>query len=243
MSVASHLGIRLADYDRQIRTLIPNYVELLRAAAATVPPTAGTILDLGVGTGALSARCLRRARRARVIGLDADADILRLAARRLGRRGSLVCSSFLRTPLPPADAVVASFALHHVRTRVAKRRLYLRVRAALPRGGTLVSADCHPARDAALAGAQRQAWLTHLRASYSRARAAAFLRAWAREDVYVPLDEEVALLKASGFRVEIVWRRGAFAVISATVDGRPMPSSSSVSQSRSRARGGRRPAS
>jgi SAM-dependent methyltransferase len=216
MSVTSHLGIRLADYDRQIRTLIPNYVELLRAAAATVPPTAGTILDLGVGTGALSARCLRRARHARVIGIDADADILRLAARRLGRRGSLVCGSFLRTPLPRADAVVASFALHHVRTRGAKRRLYGRVRAALPQGGTFVSADCHPAADAALAGSQRRAWLTHLRASYSRAQAAGFLRAWAREDVYVPLDEEVALLKASGFRVEIVWRRDAFAVIRAT---------------------------
>ena len=216
MSVASHLGIRLGDYDRQIRTLIPNYVELLRAAAAIVPPTAGTILDLGVGTGALSARCLRRAAHARVIGIDADADILRLAARRLGRRGSLVCGSFLRTPLPRADAVVASFALHHVRTREAKRRLYLRVRAALPRGGKFVSADCHPAMDATLAGAQRRAWLTHLRASYSRAQSAAFLRAWAREDVYVPLDEEVALLKACGFRVEIVWRRDAFAVIAAT---------------------------
>jgi SAM-dependent methyltransferase len=216
MSVASHLGIHLVDYDRQIRTLIPNYVELLRAAAATIPAEAGTILDLGVGTGALSARCLRRAGHARVIGIDADAEILRLAARRLGRRGSLVCGSFLRTPLPRADAVVASFALHHVRTRGAKQRLYLRVRAALPRGGTFVSADCHPARDVAIARAQRRAWLTHLRASYSQGQAAAFLRAWAREDVYVPLDEEVALLKACGFRVEIVWRRDAFAVISAT---------------------------
>jgi hypothetical protein len=91
------------------------------------------------------------------------------------------------------------------------------------RGGTFVSADCHPARDVALAVAQRNAWLTHLRASYSRAQAAAFLRAWAREDVYVPLDEEVALLKGCGFRVEIVWRRDAFAVISATPVARSVP--------------------
>ncbi|MBZ5559705.1 MAG: class I SAM-dependent methyltransferase [Acidobacteriia bacterium] len=216
MSVASHLGIRLADYDRQIRTLIPNYADLLEAAAATIHPGARTIVDLGVGTGALSARCLDRARRARVVGIDADADILRLAARRLGPRGTLVRGSFLRTPLPRADAVVASFALHHVRTRDAKRRLYSRVRAALRRGGRLVSADCHPARDAAIADAQRRAWITHLRASHSAARAAAFLRAWAREDVYVPLDDEVALLKSCGFRVEIVWRKDAFAVMCAT---------------------------
>lgn len=236
MSVASHLGIRLADYDRRIRTLIPDYAESLRAAAATVPRTAATILDLGVGTGALSARCLRRAVRGRVIGIDADAGILRLAARRLGRRGSLVCGSFLRAPLPRADAVVASFALHHIRTREAKRRFYLRVRAAMRRGGTFVSADCHPARDVALAVAQRNAWLTHLRASYSRAQAAAFLRAWAREDVYVPLDEEVALLNSCGFRAEIVWRRGAFAVIKATRGSTPV---SATPASRFRARGGR----
>jgi tRNA (cmo5U34)-methyltransferase len=150
-----------------------------------------------------------------VIGIDTDSDILRLAARRIGSRGTWVCGTFLRTPLPRADAVVASFALHHVRTRDAKRNLYRRVRAALRRGGTFVSADCHPARDAALAHTQRQAWTAHLRASYSAAQAAAFLRAWAREDVYVPLDEEVALLRSCGFRVEVVWRQDAFAVISA----------------------------
>jgi SAM-dependent methyltransferase len=215
MGAASHLGIRLADYDRQIRTLIPHYADMLSAAAGAVAPGARTIVDLGAGTGALSARCLARARGARVIGIDADADILTLAARRLGPRAAFVRGSFLRAPLPRADAVVASFALHHVRTRDAKRRLYRRVRAALRRGGAFVSADCHPARDAALAVAQRRAWIAHLRASYSPAQAEAFLRAWAREDVYVPLDEEVALLQASGFRVEIVWRQDAFAVISA----------------------------
>jgi len=48
-----------------------------------------------------------------------------------------------------------------------------------------------------------------IRKRNSRTQATAFLRAWAREDEYVPLDEEVALLKTCGFRVEIVWRRDA----------------------------------
>lgn len=215
MGAASHLGIRLADYDRQIRTLIPHYADMLSTAALVLDTGARTIVDLGVGTGALSAQCLARARHARVIGIDADPGILRLAARRLGPRGTCVCGTFLRTPLPRADAIVASFALHHVRTRDAKRNLYRRVRAALRNGGTFVSADCHPARDRALAGTQRQAWTTHLRASYSAAQAAAFLRAWAREDAYVPLEDEVALLRSCGFRVEVVWRRDAFAVLRA----------------------------
>ena len=41
----------------------------------------------------------------------------------------LVRGNFVRAPLPKADAVVASLALHHVRTRTAKLRLFRRVRA------------------------------------------------------------------------------------------------------------------
>jgi hypothetical protein len=78
-----------------------------------------------------------------------------------------------------------------------------------------VSVDCHPAAARALARRQREAWRDHLRASYSPPDADALLAAWAKEDVYVPLDAEIALLKRSGFAVELIWRKGSFAVISA----------------------------
>ena len=213
MGVATHLGIRLTEYDQRIRTFIPHYEEMLDAAAAVVGSGARTIVDLGIGTGALAARCLAGARRASVIGIDADQEILTLAARRLGTRATLTRGTFLHAPLPRADAIVASFALHHVRTRAAKARLYRRVRAAARAGGVFVSADCHPARDRAMAAAQMGAWYEHVRGSYAPAQARALLRAWAREDVYVPLEAELTLLRAAGFRVEVVWRRDAFAVI------------------------------
>ena len=213
MGVAAHLGIRLTEYDRLIRTFIPYYEEMLDAAAAVVPARARTIVDLGIGTGALAQRCLARAPGASVIGIDADADILALAAQSIGPRATVVCGTFLRTPLPRADAVVSSFALHHVRTREPKIRLYHRVRAALRPGGVVVSADCHPAGDRALGEEQMRAWAAHVRRSYPPARARALLRSWAREDVYVPLETEATLLRRAGFRVEIVWRRDAFALL------------------------------
>jgi tRNA (cmo5U34)-methyltransferase len=213
MSVASHLGIELSEYDARIRTFIPAYEEMLAAAADVVPPSARRIVDLGTGTGALAARCLRRAPNARVIGIDADPAILALAARRLGSRGEFVTGSFLRLPIPACDVAVASLALHHIRTRGAKRSLYTRIRRALARRGCLVLADCQPAGRAALARAQRDAWIRHLRRSYSPRRASALLRAWADEDVYVPLDEEMAMMTRAGFDVEVVWRKGAFAVL------------------------------
>lgn len=213
--VAAHLGIRLPEYDARIRTFIPRYEEMLDAAASAVDPRARRILDLGVGTGALAARTLARAPRARVTGIDADAAILALAARRLGARAALACGSFLRTSFPAADAIVASFALHHVRTRPAKLRLYRRVRAALGRRGTFVTADCHPARERALAAEQMRAWRAHVQRTYPAARTAALFRSWGREDVYTPLDDEIDVLTSAGFRAEILWRRDAFAVIAA----------------------------
>jgi ubiquinone/menaquinone biosynthesis C-methylase UbiE len=213
MGVATHLGIDLADYDARIRTFIPDYEEMLAVAAAAVPPRAATIVDLGTGTGALAARCLERARRARLVGLDADAEILALAAKRLGSRATLTRASFLRAGIPRCDVVVTSFALHHIRTVPAKTQLYRRVRHALGRGGRFVTVDCQPSRRPAIAAAQRNAWRAHLQSAYSRREAAALLRAWRREDTYVPLEVETALLRGAGFAVDVLWRKGAFAVL------------------------------
>ena len=217
MSVASHLGISVREYDRRIRTFIPNYAQMLDEVASMVDPAAETIVDLGVGTGGLSARCLRRAPAARVIGIDADAEMLPLARRRLGRRATLKVGNFLRTELPRADVVVATLALHHVRTRGAKVTLYGRIRAALRRGGVLLSGDCHPSANGARWRAQRELWLRHLEKTYTRPEAEKFLRDWSGEDTYMPLRTELALLEEVGFRaVDVVWRRDAFAVIAAT---------------------------
>jgi len=217
MGVAAHLGIDLADYDARIRTFIPDYEAMLAAAAAVIPARARTIVDLGTGTGALAAKCLERAPQARIVGIDADGEMLVAARERLGSSATFVNESFLRAPLPPCDAVVASFALHHVRTRPAKAALYRRVRKALRARGVFVNVDCQPASARPLATRQRDAWREHLRAAYAPPEADALLEAWAKDDVYVPLDAEMALLRPAGFGVEIVWRYGSFAVICGTV--------------------------
>ena len=216
MGVAAHLGIDLSEYDARIRTFIPDYEALLDAAAAAIPPDARTIVDLGTGTGALAARCLARAAAARIVGIDADADILEAAGTRLGSRATFMLGPFRSVEVPRCDAIVASLSLHHIRTRPAKIALYRRLRAALRPGGIFVSADSYPASTRRLARDQRDAWHTHLRQSYSPAEANALFAAWAKEDVYVPLGVEIELLQQSGFDTDVVWRKGAFAVIAGT---------------------------
>lgn len=219
MSVATHLGIETADYDRQILTLIPFYAEILDQAAGALDALdrpAKVMVDLGTGSGALASRCLRRLPGARVIGIDTDRAMLAMAERRLGKRLTIVVDNFEAASLPACDVVTASFSLHHVATPDAKQRLFERVFAALRPGGLLVDADCVTAGGARLQKRDRAEWQAHLARTHGASGARKFLRAWADEDTYFPLDLEVRLLRDAGFDVDIVWRRGMFAVIAAT---------------------------
>jgi trans-aconitate methyltransferase len=219
MGVATHLGIRLREYDVRIRTFIPHYEDILDAAAAALRPLRRArplVVDLGVGSGALSARLLGVKPGARLVGIDADAGMLGLAERRLGRRLAARHEDFLSATLPRCDAVTASFALHHVARPATKARLYARILEALRSGGLFVNADCCPASNRRLQAIDRAAWLAHLTRRYGRARAAAFLRAWAEEDTYFRLEDEVELLRSAGFSVDVPWRRDSFAVVVGT---------------------------
>jgi trans-aconitate methyltransferase len=213
MSVATHLGIDLAEYDARIRTFIPYYEEMLDVAAAAVDSRSQMIVDLGVGTGALSARCLQTALSATVVGVDSDAEILKAAAKRLPTSAKFICSSFLRAQIPKCDAVVASFALHHVRARGTKAKLYSRIAESLLPSGQVITVDCHPAANAVLGRRQHEAWKSHLMDSYSEAEADGYLEAWSHEDVYVPLDTEMELIHRAGLAVKVLWRKDAFAVL------------------------------
>jgi tRNA (cmo5U34)-methyltransferase len=175
------------------------------------------ILDLGIGTGALARACLSSWPVARLWGIDADAAMLRVARARLARfrrRVTIVEGSFLDARLPRCDAIVASYALHHIRRRRAKQAFYRRCFSALRRGGVLVSGDSMPASTRRGFDADLEVWFSHLRARFrTRARARQVYESWADEDVYVPLAEEIEMLRRAGFTVDVPWRRSPFAVL------------------------------
>ena len=220
MSVASHLGIRVAEYDRKIRTFIPFYEEMLSVGAAALRPSRPSprIVDLGTGTGALASCCLAEVPGARLLGLDMDADMLGIAARRLRAKKNveLARRSFSRGPLPNTDYFTAALSLHHVKTRPAKTRLYQRCFEALRPGGALVSVDCMPPASPLLRRIAHEEWTRHMERSYPLQEVEGYFSAWAKEDKDFPLDQELSMLATAGFQVDVVWRRGAFGVVRAS---------------------------
>src|SRR6185436_765687 len=85
--VASHLGVDSAEYDVQIRRWIPYYEEMLATVVELLAPVVArgeaTIIDLGAGTGALTAAVLAAYPTVRAILVDIDPNMLAAARVRL----------------------------------------------------------------------------------------------------------------------------------------------------------------
>ena len=127
-------------WDSLARTLlpIPDYLECLLALV----PTVCTLLEIGVGTGALLP--LLSSRAAEVIGVDHSPAMLDEARRRLAAAGQggveLRLGEMTHLPLMDGGAgcVVANMVLHHAADPLAVLQEIVRV---LEPGGTLVLAD------------------------------------------------------------------------------------------------------
>jgi len=117
---------------------VPDYLERLLALV----PSVGTLLEIGVGTGALLPELASRA--PRVIGVDHSPAMLAEARRRLSAGGGTGIELRLgeMTHLPLADGgagcVVANMVLHHAADPLAVLREISRV---LQADGTLILAD------------------------------------------------------------------------------------------------------
>ena len=221
-SVASHLRLDTAEYDRIIRTYIPYYDESrevqLELVAASKVGGAARIVDLGGGTGSLAEAILERFPEVSVVVRDIDPEMLRVAQGRLDRfadRVELSQGSFM-DPLPPVDAVLSAFALHHVPRLEEKAEVYRRIREAIRPGGVFLNTD-------AVAGPfwpfLRDEWAAFMASKgFTLAQGYQNLDDWAAEDTYFSVREELGAMAQGGFaEAECLWRRGTVAVLGARV--------------------------
>lgn len=147
MKIADLFDAAAGDYDAARLRLVPCFKPFYAAAADALPFDGDRelrILDLGAGTGLLSALCAVRYPRASFVLVDVAEAMLRKAEERFADRpGSFTTFEMdYREQLPagPFEAVVSALSIHHLSDQ-EKRTLFRRIHEALAPGGMFVNAE------------------------------------------------------------------------------------------------------
>lgn len=133
-------------YDQLRRQLIPSFDLLYESAVSAVAMSVARrprVLDLGAGTGLLSAAIVRRIPEAEVLLFDRSEAMLAQASARFASNDRVAVEvGDLGDPLPggPFDAVVSALAIHHL-PHEGKQDLFARVFGRLGDGGVFVNVE------------------------------------------------------------------------------------------------------
>ena len=133
------------EYDAQREFVIPDLQGFYRAAvwAAESDLREPAILDIGAGTGLLSAFMSRKFPHATFTLMDIAENMLDRAKERFSGQDNfryVVCDYSSADLSGPYDVICSALSIHHLETE-DKRRLFCRIFSALKPGGLFVNAD------------------------------------------------------------------------------------------------------
>ncbi|MBU1568729.1 MAG: class I SAM-dependent methyltransferase [Proteobacteria bacterium] len=211
-------------YDHERRRLIPCYDDFYTIPLDIIPfhqDRELRVLDLGAGTGLLSAGVAARYPRALLTLVDLSPAMLRIAEERFAGsdagRVTFQVMDYGKEPLRGIyDLIISALSIHHL-TDNAKADLFEKVHNALEPGGMFINADLVQGENAMAEKICVRTWLRKVRENgiSEEALTAAFERM--KEDRMSPLSSQLAWLTQANFIDVTTWYRNySFVIYSAT---------------------------
>jgi tRNA (cmo5U34)-methyltransferase len=176
------------------------YTSAVEALSLAQVPSVGHVLDLGAGTGLMTAWVAGAFPGARFDLLDGSPEMLAEAEARLGSVIDEVWVQDMAAPLPagPYDAVVSALAIHHLADE-DKQQLFGRVHEVLAPGGVFVNAEQVLGPTSALAQVYRERWAADARAQGASAAEIAEARTRRGHDRCADVESQLRWLREAGF--------------------------------------------
>jgi tRNA (cmo5U34)-methyltransferase len=176
------------------------YASAVDALALAEVASIDRVLDLGAGTGLMTAWVAGAFPDARFDLLDGSLEMLAEARQRLGSVIDAVHLQDMVAPLPagPYAAVISALAIHHLSDE-DKRRLYQRVFAVLVPGGVFVNAEQVRGPTPALARRYRERWAADARAQGASEAEISDARVRREHDRCADVESQLRWLGEAGF--------------------------------------------
>jgi len=210
-----------ATYDAARSRLIPPYERFYSTVVALIPfaPDASIrILDLGAGTGLLSAFVRERFPNAHLHLIDLVESMLDRARLRLGDQNTTYAAGDYGTePIPGQwEAIVSALSIHHL-ADTAKQELFRRVHTALVPGGVFINAEQVAGPTPELTLRYHQQWLTRVRERGATDQEIADAEYRMQADLCSSVEDQLTWMRIAGFADADCWlKEGRFAVMSGT---------------------------
>ncbi|MEP7293330.1 MAG: methyltransferase [Chloroflexota bacterium] len=220
MNVKQIFDHAAADYDRNRRQLIPNFDAFYGAALEQIPferDAQFRVLDLGAGTGLLSALVLEAFPNATFTLVDLSAEMLDKARKRfeqsVGFQYQLV--DLEREALSGQhDVAISALALHHVEP-AHLQGVFEKVDAVLVSGGVLINADQTLGTTPENERRYGQEWVRSVQAQGSSDADVMMAFERMKADKTATLENQMMWLRAAGFAdVDCWYKNYRFAVYS-----------------------------
>ena len=218
LAAAEAFSAHAEEYTALRRRLVPGYEAFYGAVNDVLGLVAGgvhRVLDLGAGTGLLSAHVLAAFPDARVELLDGSEPMLREARERLGPAVAAVHVGDMAGRLPdgPFDAVVSALAIHHL-SDPDKRALVARVHEVLRPGGAFINAEQVSAPTPALTAVYEEHWASDCRSLGATEAELDAARERMRHDRCSDVASQLRWLREAGFSdTDCVYKSWRFAVM------------------------------
>lgn len=210
-AIRSGFDAAAGGYDQARRQLIPCFDGFYGQALDLIPFRSDErfrVLDLGAGTGLLSALIQERFPQAQLTLVDvAEAMLAKARQRFAGMAGQceFIVADYTSAPLPKRfDLVVSALSIHHLADPL-KAALFQRLYDALPDGGMFINADQVLGATPEIEQIYRDVWVQQVRqrGASEATLDAAFERM--KEDRMALLADQLAWLEKAGFRQVDCW--------------------------------------
>jgi tRNA (cmo5U34)-methyltransferase len=208
--------ITAATYDADRARLIPCYDAFYRRTTDLIPGGAKHVLDLGAGTGLLSAFVRSWYPDAHIHLIDVSAPMLERARVRLAAdtNVSFEVADYATVPLGDNyDAIVSALSIHHL-DHPAKKALFAKIFAALRPGGVFVNAEQVAGPTPALNDFYQKLWLQQVREAQATPAQIADSLYRQQDDHCASVEDQLHWMREAGFSDADCWfKDNRFAVL------------------------------